>query len=83
MLFNASQAIPPVKEPSPTTQTTVRSDCLVSIKPFAMPSLQESAVDACEFSTTSCSLSTLFGYPARPPRCLNLSKPAILPVNNL
>ena len=46
MLFNASQAIPPVSEPSPTTQTTLRSFCLLIIKPLAMPSLQESAVDA-------------------------------------
>ena len=54
MLFSASQAMPPVSAPSPTTATTVRSSP-DSRNPFAMPSAQASAVEACEFATQSCS----------------------------
>ena len=61
MLFNASQAIPPVSAPSPTTTTTVRFSSPFSLKPRAIPSAQESDVDACEFSITSCALSDRFG----------------------
>ena len=61
MLLSASHDIPPVSAPSPTTQTTVLSRSPLIKFPRATPSDQESAVDACEFSTTSCSLSARFG----------------------
>ncbi len=61
MLFSASHAIPPVSAPSPTTATTQRFRSPRSWKPLAMPSAHESAVDAWEFSTTSCSLSARLG----------------------
>ena len=55
MLLSASQAIPPVSAPSPTTATTVRSVSPRSRKPRASPSAQLSAVEAWEFSIQSCS----------------------------
>ena len=60
MLFSDSQAMPPVRAPSPTTATTVRSSPR-SRKPFAMPSAQASDVLAWEFSTQSCSDSARLG----------------------
>ena len=53
MLLSASHDIPPVSAPSPTTTTTWRSDWPVIEKPRDIPSPQERAVDACEFSMTS------------------------------
>ena len=61
MLFSASQDMPPVSAPSPTTTTTWRSFWPVSENPREIPSPQESAVEACEFSMTSCSLSKRLG----------------------
>jgi len=61
MLLRASQAMPPVSAPSPTTATTCRSTAPRSAYAFAMPSAHDSAVEACEFSTTSCSDSARFG----------------------
>ena len=46
---------------APTTTTTWRSDWPVCAKPNEIPSPQERAVEACEFSITSCSLSLRFG----------------------
>ena len=54
MLFSASQAMPPVNAPSPTTTTTVRSSPRRR-NPLARPSAQDKAVEAWEFSTQSCS----------------------------
>ncbi len=68
MLFSASQAIPPVSDPSPTTATTCRwGSSPPHSSPLAMPSAHASAVEACEFSMTSCTLSDRAGYPDRPP----------------
>ena len=54
MLFKASQLMPPVKDPSPTTATTWRSfNSPVCSKARAIPSAQDKAVDAWEFSTMS------------------------------
>ena len=53
MLLSASQDIPPVNAPSPTTTTTVRSSWPLSENPREIPSPHESAVDAWEFSITS------------------------------
>ena len=54
MLFRASQAMPPVRAPSPMTATMcgrlARQDAA-----RAMPSAQDSEDDAWEFSTMSCS----------------------------
>jgi hypothetical protein len=65
MLFSASQAMPPVRAPSPMTATTRRpfSPWLSprSSKARASPSAHDSDVEACEFSTTSCSLSAREG----------------------
>ena len=61
MLFSASHDMPPVSAPSPTTTTTWRSLCPVNENPREIPSPQESAVDACEFSIISWSLSARLG----------------------
>ena len=61
ILFKASQDMPPVSAPSPTTTTTCRSFSPCRAKPRDIPSPHESAVDACEFSMTSCTLSLRFG----------------------
>jgi len=62
MLFSASQAIPPVSAPSPTTATMCRRGRRqLSSRALAMPSAQDSAVEACEFSITPCSDSTRHG----------------------
>ena len=60
MLFSASQAMPPVRAPSPITETTVRFSPR-SRKALASPSPQLSEVEACEFSTQSCSDSAREG----------------------
>ena len=61
MLFAASQVMPPVMAPSPTTTTVVRSFWPVSAKAREMPSAQDSDDEACEDSTTSCSDSPRSG----------------------
>ncbi|MDF2920737.1 MAG: hypothetical protein K0S70_4955 [Microbacterium sp.] len=61
MLLSASHVIPPVSEPSPTTVTTWRSVRPVRAKAREMPSAQLSELDACDDSTTSCSLSLRCG----------------------
>ena len=61
MLLIASQAIPPVSAPSPMTATVCRSLSPRSRCALAMPSAQDSAVEAWEFSTTSCSDSARLG----------------------
>ena len=53
MLLRASQAIPPVIAPSPTTATARRPVWPESWNPRAIPSAHERAVVAWEFSTTS------------------------------
>ena len=60
MLLSASQAMPPVSAPSPTSATTV-PDFPRSCSPRAMPAAYESEVDACELSTQSCSDSARLG----------------------
>ncbi len=60
MLFSASQHIPPVSAPSPTTATTLR-DSPRSAYALASPSAYDRAVEACEFSMMSCSLSAWLG----------------------
>ena len=61
MLFSASQAMPPVSAPSPMTATTVRSVSPRSRYALASPSAYDRLVDACEFSTRSCSDSARHG----------------------
>ena len=60
MLLSASQHIPPVSAPSPTTATTCRSSPR-SAKALDRPSAYDRAVEACEFSIRSCSLSARLG----------------------
>jgi hypothetical protein len=60
MLFSASQAMPPVSAPSPTTATTWRC-CPVRAYALASPSAHDREVDAWLFSTWSCSLSARLG----------------------
>ena len=55
MLLSASQVMPPVSAPSPTTATTWRSVWPVIVKAREMPSAQDSELEACELSTMSCS----------------------------
>src|SRR5271154_174256 len=57
IVLSASQLMPPVSEPSPTTATTARSDSPLIANALASPSAYESAVEAWEFSTQSCGLS--------------------------
>src|SRR5690554_5628308 len=61
MLFSASQVIPPVSDPSPTTATTCRSSWPVICKAREMPSAHDSELDAWELSTTSCADSERCG----------------------
>ena len=61
MLLSASHAIPPVMAPSPMTATTWRSSRPWRRLARLTPSAQDSAVEAWEFSTTSCSLSAREG----------------------
>ncbi|CPU66085.1 Uncharacterised protein [Mycobacteroides abscessus] len=82
MLLSASQAMPPVSAPSPMTATTCRSVRPRTTFAFAMPSPHDSAVDACEFSTTSCSDSARDGYPDSPP-CLRSAEKSWRPVRSL
>ena len=60
MLFSASQAIPPVSAPSPITAATCRFSPRIE-NALASPSAYDSAVEACEFSTTSCTDSAWLG----------------------
>ena len=60
MLLSASQHMPPVSAPSPTTATTCRCSPR-SAYALASPSAYDSAVEACEFSMMSCSLSAWLG----------------------
>ena len=60
MLLSASQAIPPVSAPSPITATTCRSSPRIAYA-LASPSAYDSAVEAWEFSTMSCSDSAWLG----------------------
>ena len=82
MLLIASQAIPPVRAPSPMTATVWRPLSPRRRRPLAMPSAQDRAVEAWEFSTTSCSDSVRLGYPDRPPCFLSLLK-SCRPVSTL
>ena len=61
ILLRASQAIPPVMAPSPMIAMARWRSSPFSCMPRAMPSAHESAVEACEFSTTSCTDSDLLG----------------------
>ena len=61
ILSSASQAMPPVSAPSPITATTWRSARPWRRLARAMPSAQDRAVEAWEFSTTSCTDSDLAG----------------------
>ena len=60
MLFSASQAMPPVSDPSPTNATTVPGRPCRRIA-LASPSAYDRAVEACEFDTQSCSDSAALG----------------------
>lgn len=73
MLLSASQAMPPVRAPSPMTATTWSSRSRTSFA-FARPSAQPRTVEACEFSMTSCSDSACEGYPERPPFIFSFEK---------
>ena len=61
MLLSASQVMPPVSAPSPTTATTYRSPWPVIANAREMPSAQLSELEACELSTMSCSDSERCG----------------------
>ena len=61
MLLSASQVIPPVSAPSPTTATTKRSFWPVIANEREIPSAQDSELDACELSTMSCTDSLRCG----------------------
>ncbi len=50
---------------------------------FAMPSAQDSEVDAWEFSTQSCGDSARLGYPERPPGCRSVGNMSLRPVRIL
>ena len=81
-LFSASYAIPPVREPSPITDTTV---CLSPKRSLACarPSPAEIEVELCPVSKLSQSLSFRFGKPLIPPNLRSISKPSLLPVSIL
>ena len=81
-LFNASNAIPPDSAPSPITAKTLLFSFLRSLA-FAIPRARLIEVELCPVSNASQSLSLLFGNPLIPPNCLNVSKPAFLPVSSL
>ncbi len=82
MLLMASQAIPPVSAPSPMTATVCRLRWPRTTRPAAMPWAHDSDVEACEFSTTSCSDSARLGYPERPPS-LRRAEKSRRPVSSL
>ena len=66
MLLSASQVMPPVSAPSPTTAMTCLSSWPVIWKAREMPSAQLRELEACELSTMSWTDSARCGYPARP-----------------
>ena len=61
MLLRASHAIPPVSAPSPMTATVCRSRSPCTRRALAIPSAHDRAVEAWEFSTTSCGDSDRLG----------------------
>ena len=81
-LFIASKARPPVIDPSPMMETTLKS-FLVNFLDSATPIAAEIDVDACPAPNTSYSLSFLFKKPLRPPICLIDGKSLYLPVKSL
>ena len=83
MLFSASQHIPPVSAPSPTTATTCRLRWPVNSNALDNPSEYDSAAEAWLDSTQSWSLSVRDGYPERPPLERKVSKSAARPVSIL
>ena len=81
-LLNASYAIPPVKEPSPITDTTILFFPL-SVLAIAIPRPAEMDVELCPVLKASQSLSDVLGKPAMPPNLRRLAKPSFLPVSIL
>ena len=77
--FIASKAIPPVIEPSPITETTLKSSLFISLA-HAIPSPTEIDVELCPVSNISCSLSFSFGNPLNPSSCLSVLKSSLRPV---
>jgi hypothetical protein len=64
--FSPSKATPPVRAPSPTTDTTLPSWPRWRL-PSTMPTPAETAVEACPTPKASCSDSSRSGKPASPP----------------
>ena len=82
MLLSASQAIPPVRAPSPMTATTARSGWPVSLYAREIPSAQDKDDEAWDDSTTSWIDSERCGYPAMPSLVL-IDERSDLPVTSL
>ena len=81
-LFNASYAIPPVREPSPMTDTMV-SEPPDKSRAFTIPSPADMEVELCPVSKQSQSLSFRLGKPLMPWYFLKVSNPSFLPVRIL
>ncbi len=67
--FSASNANPPVREPSPMIAATLKPSAKIS-RDLAMPNAADMEVLLCPVSKQSCSLSFRFGKPLIPPNCL-------------
>ncbi|MNI37098.1 hypothetical protein D3C73_911720 [compost metagenome] len=80
--FNASNAIPPVRAPSPITATTLFFLPKTSLA-LAIPNAAEIEVEECPVSKESYILSPLLGKPLSPSKVLNLSNFSFLPVKIL
>ena len=81
-LLRPSNAIPPVRAPSPTTEITLKFSFFRSLA-FAMPKAAEIAVELWPVPNESYSLSYIFGNPEIPLCCLNVWNLFDLPVNSL
>ena len=81
-LFNASYAIPPVRAPSPITETTWCFCPRISLA-CTYPSPAEIELELCPASYASQGLSLLLGKPLNPPSCRRFLNSSFLPVRIL
>ena len=77
--FNASYAIPPVRDPSPITTATFSSPPRRSLA-IEYPIAAEIPVELCPVSNASHGLSLRFGNPLKPSYCRSVSNASFLPV---